>query len=248
MRNILRLMRERHSARTVFDPGRPIAEIELQQILEAARWAPTPHNMQNFEIVVVDDRVQLEAIARIRSTTSEEFIRENYAQLSFSDEELERRGTGLLAGMFPPAWRVPDAKPSEIVDLDHAFLGGAIHHAPMLLIAAYDSRMRAPASEGDVLGLIGLGCVMENMWLMAEELGIGMQILSVFSASHVEDDVRRILGMPDYLKIAFACRLGHPGAVSGLYLRVRRALETFTHRNRYGTPLSAAAARGGVTA
>jgi len=26
----------------------------LRQILEAARWAPTPHNMENFEIVAVD--------------------------------------------------------------------------------------------------------------------------------------------------------------------------------------------------
>jgi hypothetical protein len=31
----------------------------------------------------------------------------------------------------------------------------------------YDNRKRAPASEGDALGLISLGCVLENMRLTA---------------------------------------------------------------------------------
>jgi nitroreductase/FMN reductase (NADPH) len=34
----------------------PIPDDILDKILEAARWSPTPHNMQNFEIVIIDDR------------------------------------------------------------------------------------------------------------------------------------------------------------------------------------------------
>jgi nitroreductase len=233
-------MRERHSARMPFDDQRKITDLELTQLLEAARWAPTAHNMQNFEIVVVDDRVVLDAIGRIRTETTDTFIRENYAQLSFSEEELQAKGTGLPASQFPPAWRHPDARPSEVVDLEHAFLGGAMHNAPMLLIVAYDSRKRAPASEHDVLGFMSLGCVMENMWLMAEELGIGMQILSAFAGEHVESELRRILALPAHMKVAFACRLGHPAALAPQYLRVRRSPERFAHRNCYGDSLSAA--------
>ena len=49
------------------------------------------------------------------------------------------------------------------------------------------------------------------MWLTAEARGIGMQVISVFSDQHVEDGLRRILSIPQYMKIAFACRLGyHP--------------------------------------
>jgi len=40
---------------------------------------------------------------------------------------------------------------------------------------------------------MGLGCVMENLWLMAEELGIGMHVLIVFSDSSVEEDVKNTL-------------------------------------------------------
>jgi len=107
---------------------------------------------------------------------------------------------------------------------------------PVLLIVLHDSRKRAPASEGDVLGIISLGCTMENMWLMAQSLGIGMQIMSVFSGTSVEEEVKRMLAIPNYMKIAFAARLGYPVATPAHfhYLRVRRDVEEFTHQNRYG--------------
>lgn len=223
-----------------FDHGRAITEIELSQILEAARWAPTAHNMQNFEILVIDDKITLDAIGRIRTETCDTFLRENYAQMAFSEEELETRGTGVLASMFPPAWRHPDAKAHDVVDLAHAFLGGAIHDAPMILLVVYDATKRAPASEGDVLGFMSLGCVMQNMWLMAEDLGIGMQILSAFSGEHVESELRRLLSLPAHLKVAFACRLGHAIPGNHKYLRVRRAVDRFAHRTRYRESLTAA--------
>jgi len=86
MNEILKLIEERHSSRVPFDRERPIAMADLRQILEAARWAPTAHNMQNFEIVVVDDQELLDKVGNIQSQISEEFLRENYQQLSFSEE------------------------------------------------------------------------------------------------------------------------------------------------------------------
>jgi nitroreductase len=105
---------------------------------------------------------------------------------------------------------------------------------PLLLIVIYDTRKRAPASEGDMLGILSLGCVMQNMWLMAEALGVSVQILSAFGGKEVEDHLHRILEIPSHMKIAFACRLGYPAATPGRYLRVRREIREFTHHNRYG--------------
>jgi nitroreductase len=98
----------------------------------------------------------------------------------------------------------------------------------------YDSRKRAPASEADVLGIMSLGCVMENMWLMAQSLWISFHIMSAFSANAVEKEVKGILDIPEYMKIAFACRLGYPASTPTKYLRVRRDVEDFTHHNRFG--------------
>jgi hypothetical protein len=47
--------------------------------------------------LVADDRILLSAIGAISWPISEVFVRENYQQLSFSEEELAKKKVGLLA-------------------------------------------------------------------------------------------------------------------------------------------------------
>jgi nitroreductase len=75
---------------------------------------------------------------------------------------------------------------------------------------------------------------MENMWLMAQSLGISVHILSVFSGDTVEEEVKRILHVPKYMKVAFAARLGYPVSKPAKHLRVRRGIEMFAHHNWFG--------------
>jgi nitroreductase len=233
MSEILKIIQDRHSSRVLFDKDHRPSKQDLMQVLEAARWAPTAHNMQNFEITVVDDKEQLEKLGNIKSQISEDFLRENYQQLSFSEEELLQKKVGILGSMFPKSWRTPDdwskvARESEPSSLDQTIRG-----SPVLLVVTYDARKRAPASEGDVLGFISLGCVMENMWLVAQEKGIGFQIMSVFGGDSVESEVKKILEIPEYMKIAHAIRLGYPISGPSKFLRVRRDINGFIHYNRF---------------
>ena len=234
MNEILKIIQERHSSRIPFDREHPVAKQDLLQILEAARWAPTAHNMQNFEIIFVDDKSQLEKLGNIESRISEDFLRENYEQLSFSEEELARKKTGILGSQFPPSWRTPGdwskvARESGPSSLDQTMRGG-----PTVLVVIYDPRKRAPASEGDVLGFISLGCVMENMWLMAQALGIGVHIMSVFSGNSVEQQVKKVLKIPEYMRIAYAVRLGYSISKPPKFPRVRRDVKNLAHHNRFG--------------
>jgi nitroreductase len=150
------LIEERHSSRGLFDRKRPVTKKDLRRILEAGRWAPTAHNMQNFEVLVIDDEKILKKIGRIKSQVSEEFIRENYEQLSFLKKEFLQKKVGILAAMFPPSWTNP-ARLNEAVREGPWHLQERIQGSPTLLIVIYDSRRRAPASEGDVLGIMSLG-------------------------------------------------------------------------------------------
>jgi nitroreductase len=238
MSEILKIIQERHSSRVPFEREHPIAKEDLLQILEAGRWAPTAHNMQNFEIIVVDERKQLEKLGNIESRISEDFLRENYQQLSFSEEEWLKKKVGILGKMFPPSWQTPGdwskvARESEPSTLDQTIKG-----SPTVLIVTYDSRKRAPASEGDVLGFISLGCMMENVWLMAQSLGIGVQIMSVFSGDSVEREVKKILEIPEYMRIAYAVRLGYSASKPSKFLRVRRDVIDLAHYNRFGEKIS----------
>ena len=68
-------------------------------------------------------------------------------------------------------------------------------------------------------------------------LGIGMQIMSVFGGEHVEGALQELLVLPTYMKVAFAVRLGYPEATTFTPVRVRRDLDDFAHRNRFGARL-----------
>lgn len=233
MNAVLNLIQDRRSVRVPFDPHRPIAKEDLKTILESAQWAPTPHNMQNFEILVVDDRKVLKKLGDIESSVTEIFLRENLEQLSFSEEELRRKKVGILGTMFPPSFRDPKKFKEVANESPPQPLTYAISGSPVLLIVIYDSRKRAPDSEGDVLGLVGLGCVMENMWLMATSLGISVRILSDLGDKLVDVQVKKVLNIPDHMNVVYGLRLGYPISATPKLLRVRRDLKDFTHHNGY---------------
>jgi nitroreductase len=112
-------------------------------------------------------------------------------------------------------------------------MGQALRSSAAVLIVLYDPERRAPASEGDFLGIMSLGCVMQNLWLMAESLGIGLHVLSSLAAEPVAGEVKRLLSIPEPLRLAFACRLGYVVAAPES-LRVRREVQRFAHHNCFG--------------
>src|SRR5271157_4554558 len=229
MLELLKLIQERRSQRGPYDRQRQIRGEDVRKIIEAGRWAPTAHNMQNFEVIVIDDHQMLDSIAGLDFPLSEAFVRENYRQLSFSEAELARRKVGILGTMFPPFMRKPDFKLSDVTEEEKKGMAARIPlgASSVLMIVLYDPRERAPASEGDFLGIMSLGCVMENMWLMASSLGIGLHILSSLAAGPVEQELKSLLEIPVHLKIAFTCRLGYPKEANHGYVRVRRDIEDF---------------------
>lgn len=233
MNNILKNIENRKSARAPYDPNHKVSKEDLNKILEGARWAPSAHNMQNFEIVVVDDKAVLEKIGNIKNLPSEEFIRENFLQLSSSEQELLNKKTGIIGNFFPLKWRDKDLLDEAVKERVKSSLKETIKDSPAILIVIYDKRKRAPASPGDVLGILGLGCVMENMWLVSESLGISFQVMSVFSEKENQKEIKKVLNIPDYMEISYACRLGYPLPPQGKYLRVRRDIKDFTHYNSY---------------
>ncbi|MGD1061377.1 MAG: nitroreductase family protein [Methanomassiliicoccales archaeon] len=234
MNETMELIHKRRSTRVPFDPDHPVAEEDLRQILEAGRWSPTPHNMQNFEILVVRDKKTIERLGKIESRVTETFLRENYEQLSFSKEELMKKKTGILAAGFPAEMRDPSEFQKVAREGTSMPLRYAIDGSPALLIVFYDTRKRAPDSEGDVLGLVSLGCLMENMWLMATSLGISVRVLSDFGDRDVEGKAKTALDIPDHMKVVYALRLGYPRTEPRQDLRVRREIDDFTYSDRYG--------------
>jgi nitroreductase len=239
MNDVLRIIRSRHSTRGAFDLSRPVPQAVQALIFEGAQWAPTPTNMQNFQILVVDAKKQLDAIGRVPADMSEPFLRETYAQLSFSEKELVEKRTGMLAKSFPTAWTNPEAwNPESEYRSQLTFLERAIGDTPLMMIVLYDGTKRAPGSEDDSVGLIGLGCVLENMWLVCESQQLGLHVLTVVGDGPVEQKLKEILHVPDCMKIAFACSIGYATDPAACYTRVRREVKDFVHYNDFDSKRS----------
>lgn len=245
MAELSEVVRARHSSRVAFDPGHAVSSRNLAALLDAARWAPTPHNMQNFEIVAIDDPNQLARIGALTDTVSLTFLRENDEQVARSDEELATRQTGISARGFAPAWLDPQAweDPERAAQFTRS-LRDSLDGCPLLFVFLHDPARRAPASEGDVLGWIGLGCVLENVWLTAQSLGLGCQVLASLADEGVEPAIRNLLGVPDRLRVALGCRLGYPLHEVASPPRVRRDAGRWVHHNAYGVPLTRALDQG----
>ena len=229
----LRLVKARRTTRVRFDESRPVEPEALRLILEAAAWAPTAHNMQNFEIIAVDDPEILRRLSELEYSPSPAFVMENYSQLSFTDEEWKKKGTGFPAGWFPAPWLSPEARAGSLIQ-PPTKLGGAVRRGPLLLLILYDPARRAPDSEGDFLGVMSLGFMLENMWLAAAAQGLGFQIISAMGNDPMAGQIKDMLGAPPELRLVFGCRLGYPGQTEGGARRVCRDVEDMVSFNRYG--------------
>ncbi|MEP6860367.1 MAG: nitroreductase family protein [Deltaproteobacteria bacterium] len=223
------LIWSRHSSRTPFDPTWHVTPRELALLVEAARWAPSPHNMQNFQLVVVESPAVLAELGTIRAPMSPLFLAESSCQLAPTPEELERRQTGILATSIPPGGRDQPAPGSAE---NPRVLGELISGAPMLIVVVFDPTVHAPASEHDVLGMMGLGCMLENMWLIAQALHLDFQVVSSFAAPEIERDVEHVLAITAPWRIAYALRIGHAIAPQ-ITPRIRRDVVRFVHRDHF---------------
>jgi nitroreductase len=222
--DLLAVIAARRSSRGRFDPGRRVDERDVVRIVEAARWAPTAHNQQNFELVIVDDPAVIDELGELRAPVSRAYVEDTLALCSWSLDELFARRVGVLGTEFPPAWH--GSEPD-----DARRLAASIAGAPLLIFVLHDPSRRPPGT--DLLGPISLGCVLENMWLAATAAGLDVQLLTTITEADVADEIARVLRVPASLRVAFALRVGH--ALSPTTpARVRREARAIVHRNRCG--------------
>lgn len=230
-KNLLTRMHERHSTRS-FDGDRKIEPGVMQDIYEAARWAPTGHNMQNFQLLVVDDGQLLERIGRIKVQFSPEFIKWNAGIVSHSEEELKQKKVGMLASGFPPSWYTKEAIEGKA---DPATLKGSVARimadAPVLMLVLLRADAGGMNPNGSPNDIMSIGCMVENVWLIAQAKGLGMRIASPIAA--VEGQLREILGFPSEMKVATCCCLGYPAPGAPREPRVRRDIDDFVFLNGY---------------
>jgi nitroreductase len=194
-----------------YDPAKlptPVRRLR-EQIIEAARWAPSGTNSQPWEFVVVRDRETKERIAG--------FVK----ALAYPAHEVEL--TRPLDMRWASAAR-PDSDP-------------AWKDAPVLIVVCGDPRTKrsyplvTQLARGEATFESSLAAAFVYMALAATALGLGCQWVSAASNPIVMPLIMDALGVPDDLVVYDMMALGHPAAQPKP--RIVRGREELIHRERY---------------
>ncbi|GIX07636.1 MAG: nitroreductase [Candidatus Poribacteria bacterium] len=250
---LIELIRRRRSTRTDFLPD-PISSEDRDYLVEAARWAPSPFNVQPWELLFVEDS-QLKADlgrltrqATVEQLKNEQFLQEVARWTRLDEEEWEQHGDGILLGdqvqgsslariLAPFLMHRPKAA-SLLGRLGAAQGPGraterVLRDSPLLLLILRNLERRSPGANGELWTLLGIGAMMQNLLLAATERNIGTQFVNA-ALERPEDRVRvrELLGIPENREPLLLLRLGY--LPPGERRSVRLPPEQIVHYNRFG--------------
>jgi nitroreductase len=211
-------IRERKSIRKF--KSDPVPQAILQEILEAALWAPSSINTQPWECWVVGG----ETLRKVAQALYEEGAKEAPPRPDFKRTEIwkepylrrMRENGKRLWGLLGFDRQDKEQRKAFALSMLKFF------DAPQAIFLCLDSEL------GD-LSLFDCGCFVQNICLLATEKGLGTCIQQ--SAVLYPDMIRRYVAIPQEKKIVVAIAIGHPDeeAILNQFRSNREPLEEFVH-------------------
>lgn len=194
--NVLELIRSRRSKRLFRD--KPVERDVTDKVLEAARLAPSGHNEQTTEFVVVQDKKALQQIGALTAQgirkTAQPF--QNPVGRLIMRRILGPRGAAYLNELAP-----------ELEGLATLYDDGKdwiLREAPVLILFCADS-------AAEYFARVNANLALHNAAMAAETLGLGCFYSGfVVLASDRSDKIAKLVSLPDTHKIYGALAMGHP--------------------------------------
>ncbi len=178
-------LRSRRSCRN-FRPQAVPAEV-LERLIDIARYAPTGHNAQNFEFIVIQNRELIQKLAERTAI----FFGHLYKMLNAPGLEL-------------PSWLRAHMRGFKL-NYEYYLQGKdrIFRQAPALII------IHAP--EANVSSAQNCHLAMAHIMLQAQAMGLGTCIIGYFiSAAERDPSIVKELEIPKDHKIFTCCTVGYP--------------------------------------
>ncbi len=204
--SFIELLKSRRSIRA-YKPD-SIPDKYIQKIIEAARWAPSGGNSQPWEFVVIKRK------------------------------DLKDRIAELFMKCQKPIWEAEQTREKEmrVPSLDREIAEPGFKSAPVLIVLCGDPRVNEafPLAVFQKLGnevfISNLASAFLCMQLAAKCLGLGSRWVSA-AGGFMEDDLKRLLNIPEGMKIYDMMAVGYPAYPLGP--RSPRSIEEMTHYDQY---------------
>lgn len=173
------IMRNRRDVRGNRFVDKPVEEAVLQQLLDAAQYAPSVGFSQPWEFVIIRDKA-------IRQQVKESFAAENEKAVPVFEAAKQSAYTRL-----------------KLEGIIEAPLNIAVFYKPSNKLVLGQTSM-------EEAGLYSVVCAIQNMWLMARALNIGIGWVSILDP----EKVKQIVAAPSANKlVAYLC----VGYTNGFY-------------------------------
>lgn len=185
----------------------PVPDEVILKILEAGRWAPSGGNSQPWEFIVVKQRNTLEKICEIFVTDREQRVRDK-VNFPGSSKAYLATAPALIVVAADPRWK--QAYP-------HTDITPALR--------------RMYAKNQELIFVQSVAAAVQNMFLAAAALGIGMAWLSGFAEDRMGKKLRRLLKVPEPVHLLTGLPIGYPKATP--HTRFRRPLPDLIHDETY---------------
>jgi nitroreductase len=189
----------------------PVPEELIYKIIDAGIRAPSGGGVQAWRFVVVTDQ-----------------------DIKMRIAEVYRRGWRIAEQNYLKAGATLDGNMRAA-----AYLAEHLHEAPVHLFAClrarriHQERLAAPNAVNFARIMGGsIYPAVQNMLLACRALGLGATLTSV--TSQYEEEMRVILGLPDFLSTYALLPIGYPMGKFGPVTRT--PVEEVTWKNQYGAP------------
>ena len=193
---LLELVRSRRSKRLFKETA--VEREVIEQALDAARFAPSGHNEQSTEFIVIQDKKIIQEIAAFTAEGIGKLAKytQNPIGRMMMRRALGRRGAAYVTELAP-----------EMEGLVSKFESGTdciLWQAPVLILFCADS------AGGSFAG-VNANLALHNAALAAETLGLGCFYAGfVVAASESDNSIARLISLPETHKIYGVLAMGYP--------------------------------------
>lgn len=197
--DVIEAILKRRSYRGDFEE-KPIAQSDLDLLIEAARWAPSPFNVQPWEILAIRGQDEKNKLAALVESSVEaqfkesKFIKDVASWMRLTEKEWIEKGDGVLiydqikipkivkGGMLRPL--LENSQYLSILGslgagkLPAKDLGRLVKKSPLILMIFMNQERQPPGENGKTWMLLSMGAMIQNILLAATSLGVAAQFVS----------------------------------------------------------------------
>ena len=255
--NVFDAITQRRSHRGTFQE-RAIDAADLEKLIEAAQWAPSPFNVQPWELVLIQEAEGKIALADVTARAiidqfkDAKFLDDNSRWMRLTEAEWQEHGDGVLLEEHVTLPKPLQDAPEKLLQgllknaksftlLGHLGAGKIpakeiatqVREAPLLMLVTMNCKRYPPGEGGTRWMWLSMGMLIQNILLAATALKIGVQFVSPpLERAADREQIRQLFNIPTAHEVITLLRMGYVEESGGDSVRLQTS--EFVHFEKVG--------------